>query len=81
MPMHWQQLITIVVYRMLLKISKIILAIILSLTFTISLWKIIICVHTKYFDDFDLNGDSVDTWLIQNELGAYRELFRNMGEF
>lgn len=63
---------------MLLKAGKIILALILSFTFTISLWKIIICVHEKYFDDFNINA--VDNWLDENDLGDYKQLFRDKGE-
>lgn len=82
MPMQWRQLITIVASStMLLKIKfvgKIVLAIFLSLTFTISLWKLIICAHEKLFDEF--NGYAVDEWLEENNLGEYKELFRSMGE-
>lgn len=82
MPMQWRQLIAIVANStMLLKIKfvgKIVLAIFLSLTFTISLWKLIICAHEKLFDEF--NGYAVDEWLEENNLGEYKELFRSMGE-
>lgn len=78
LPISWQQFVTIVVKRMLLKIGKIVLAIVLSFTFTFSLWKLIIFIHTKYFDDF--NSHTVDNWLEQNELGAYKKLFRDLGE-
>ena len=78
LPIPWRQFVTIVVKRMLLKIGKIVLAIVLSFTFTFSLWKLIICIHTKYFDDF--NSNTVDNWLEENELGAYKKLFRDLGE-
>lgn len=78
LPIPWRQFVTIVVKRMLIKIGKIVLAIVLSFTFTFSLWKLIICIHTKYFDDF--NSHTVDNWLEENELGTYKKLFRDLGE-
>lgn len=77
--MWWRQFTYSIAYRMLLKIGKIVLAIILSFTFTISLWKIIICVHERYFDEFNINA--VDNWLDENGLGDYKQLFRDMGEY
>lgn len=77
--MSWRQSTASIAYRMLLKASKIVLAIILSFTFTISLWKIIFLVHERYFDEF--NANAVDSWLDENDLGDYKQLFRNMGEF
>lgn len=62
---------------MLLRIAKIVLAIALSFTFTFSLWKIIISVHDKYFNEFD----DVNTWLDENSFGQYRQIFRDLGEF
>jgi hypothetical protein len=61
---------------MLMRITKIILAIALSFTFTFSLWKIIICVHEKYFNE----ADAVNTWLEVNSLGSYKDLFRESGK-
>lgn len=78
LPTTWRQFTVSVVKRMLLKIGKIVLAIALSFTFTLSLWKLIICIHTNYFDDFNLH--TVDNWLEQNDLGAYKKLFRDLGE-
>jgi hypothetical protein len=79
MPVCWRQFFLLLAYRMMLKIGKILLAILLSLTFTISLWKIILCVHTSYFDERNLHA--VDNWLDANELGAYKKLFKDMGEY
>jgi hypothetical protein len=62
---------------MLMRIAKIVLAITLSFCFSFSLWKIIICVHDRYFSDLE----AVDNWLVDNDLGQYRELFRRAGEF
>lgn len=82
MPMQWRTLIAIIASStMLLKVKfvgKIVLAIILSLTFTVSLWKLIICAHDKLFDEF--NGYAVDEWLEENDLGEYKQLFKNMGK-
>ena len=65
--------------KMLQKAGKIILAIILSFTFTISLWKITFAVHEKYFNELNMND--VDSWLEENDLGSYKQLFRDFGEF
>lgn len=62
---------------MLLRIAKIFLAIALSFTFTFSLWKIIISVHHKYFNEVD----DVNTWLEENNFLQYRQIFRDLGEF
>lgn len=62
---------------MLMRIAKIILAITLSFCFTFSLWKIVICVHDRYFSDLE----AVDNWLDENFMGQYKELFRRAGEF
>lgn len=62
--------------RMLMRVAKIFLAIALSFTFTLSLWKIIICAHEKYFNEFD----AVDNWLDENSLGLYKGLFRELGK-
>jgi hypothetical protein len=77
-PMWCQFTVSIAYKKMLLKVAKIVLAIALSFTFTISLWKIIICVHESYFDEFNINA--VDNWLEENDLGDYKQLFRDMGE-
>lgn len=61
---------------MLVRIAKIILAITLSFCFTFSLWKIIICVHERYFSDLE----AVDNWLDESSLGQYKVLFRDFGE-
>lgn len=61
---------------MLMRIAKIVLAITLSFSFTFSLWKIIICVHDRFFSDLE----AVDNWLEENSLGQYKVLFRDFGE-
>lgn len=59
-----------------LRIAKIFLAIALSFTFTISLWKIIICFHEKYFSEVA----EVNFWLDENDLGQYKSLFGELGK-
>lgn len=76
--MQWRLFITVDCIKMLQKVGKIVLAIILSFTFTISLWKVTICIHERFFDEF--NAISVDNWLEENDLGDYKQLFRDMGE-
>lgn len=61
---------------MLLRITKIVLAVALSFTFTFSLWKIIICFHEKYFNEVD----AVNSWLEESGLGSYKALFRDVGK-
>lgn len=63
--------------RSLLRIAKIVLALVLSFTFTLSLWKLIIFANDKYFNEWD----AVGSWLEENDLGQYRDLFRDLGEF
>lgn len=58
-------------------IAKIVLAIVLSFTFTFSLWKLILFANEKYFNELD----AVSDWLDDSGLGHYRDLFRNLGEF
>lgn len=60
-----------------MRIAKLSLALALSFTFTFSLWNIIICVHEKFFNELE----AVDTWLEENNLGQYRKLFRDLGEY
>lgn len=59
-----------------LRIAKIFLAILLSFTFTFSLWKIIICFHEKYISEID----EVNFWLEDNDLGQYKALFGELGK-
>lgn len=64
---------------MIIHCVKILSAIILSLMFTISLSKLVICL----WDDVDFSyADGrldVDLWLDQNELGDYKKLFQEKG--
>lgn len=64
---------------MLLKVGKVLLAIFLSLIFTISLWKFVICVYEKFTNEFMAYG--VDEWLEENDLGQYSQLFKKMGKY
>lgn len=64
---------------MLLRIAKILVAIFLSLIFTISLLKLVICIHDEYYNDQNSDMGSVDTWLEQNNLGHYKEIFKAKG--
>lgn len=72
---------------MLLRLVKILVAIFLSLMFTISLLKLVICVYNEYVNEDDLGSFSgssnteVDEWLEENDLGEYKKLFRDNGEF
>lgn len=59
-----------------LRIAKIFLAVVLSFTFTFSLWKIIICFHEKYINEVD----EVNFWLEDNDLGQYKTLFGELGK-
>lgn len=59
-----------------LRIAKIFLAVVLSFTFTFSLWKIIICFHQKYFSEVA----EVNFWLEDNGLGQYKTLFGELGK-
>lgn len=63
--------------KSLLRIAKLFLAIVLSFTFTFSLWKLIIFANDKYFTE----SDAVGNWLDENSLGQYRNLFRDLGEY
>lgn len=65
---------------MILRCIKITLAIVLSLMFTISLAKLVICLWEKI--DYLNNGrGDVDQWLEQNQLQGYKELFKRNGKF
>lgn len=64
---------------MISRCVKILVAIILSLMFTISLAKLVICL----WDDLDFSSSGrldVDLWLDQNQLSEYKDLFRINGE-
>lgn len=75
---------------------KILVAIFLSLMFTISLAKLVICIYDDYYfneDNFTLfaeqqqegeeeptTANEVDNWLTENDLGEHKKLFRDNGE-
>lgn len=63
---------------MFLRIAKILVAIFLSLVFTVTLLKLVLCIHDEYYNE--QNSDiAVDTWLEQNNLEKYKELFKEKG--
>ncbi|XP_021704031.1 apoptosis-resistant E3 ubiquitin protein ligase 1 isoform X1 [Aedes aegypti] len=83
---------------MIVRCVKILLAVVLSLTFTISLAKLVLYVWSEWFiensADYEIlhgypplrhgadgsrSGSLVDEWLEQNQLGKYRQLFRDRG--
>lgn len=92
---------------MIVRCVKILLAVVLSLTFTISLAKLVLCVWSEWFiensTDYEIlygypplhrgggggggrsrtssSSSLVDEWLEQNQLGKYRQLFRDRGKF
>lgn len=61
---------------MLFHCVKILVAILLSFMFTISLGKVIICV----WSDVYINAE-VEEWLDQNNLGKFKQLFKDKGNF
>lgn len=69
---------------MVLRLGKILVAVGLSLLFTISLVKLAICFWREIFHyDFDGNGtqiEQIDKWLEDNDLGEYKKLFKEKGE-
>lgn len=65
---------------MIVRCVKILVAIILSLMFTLSLAKLVICL----WDNLDVSNSGrfdVNNWLDQNDLGIYKDLFRQNGKF
>lgn len=58
---------------MLLQFIKILIAIILSFMFTLSLTKLVLCFN-NYLDKFNF-----DSWLDENDLGDYKFLFLDKG--
>lgn len=62
--------------KMLIRIGKIILAIALGCSFSFSLWKLIFCLHERYFTDLE----AVDTWLEENRLESLKKVFRDHGK-
>ena len=65
---------------MISRCVKILVAIFLSLVFTISLAKLVICLW-RDLDFSDSGRMEVEQWLEQNHLEEYKELFRINGNF
>ncbi|KFB39845.1 hypothetical protein ZHAS_00007217 [Anopheles sinensis] len=82
---------------MLVRCVKILVAVVLSLTFTISLSKLVLCVWNGWFNadaaDYEIfapfsSGPAshqrrvsiVDSWLDHNQLGKYKQLFRDRAQ-
>lgn len=64
---------------MIVRFVKILVAIILSFMFTLSLAKLVICL----WDNLDVSNSGrldVDNWLDQNDLGKYKRQFLQMGK-
>lgn len=59
---------------MLLQFIKILIAIILSFMFTLSLTKLVLCFNNYYLEKFNF-----DSWLDENNLGDYKFLFLDKG--
>lgn len=67
---------------MVLRLAKASLAVGLSLLFTISLAKLVLCIWSAYFVEND--GDNVaavEKWLHQNDLAQYKDLFAQKGKY
>lgn len=64
---------------MIVRFVKILVAIILSFMFTLSLAKLVICL----WDNLDVSNSGrldVDNWLDQNDLGKYKRQFLQKGK-
>lgn len=59
---------------MLFHCAKILVAIVLSFMFTISLGKVIFCFWSDVYIDAE-----VDEWLDQNNFGKFKQLFKDKG--
>lgn len=62
---------------------QILVGLVLSLTFTISLSKLAICFWQSYetLKNEDKGGREVDQWLDTIQLGQHKDLFRRHGEY
>lgn len=60
---------------MLFHCAKILVAVILSLMFTISLGKVFICIWSDVYIDAE-----VEEWLEQNNFGKFKQLFKDRGK-
>lgn len=60
----------------MLRCLKVLLAVFLSLMFTVSLAKLVLCLwSTLYVSD----KSEADEWLEENTLGQYKQIFREQG--
>lgn len=61
----------------MLRCLKVLLAIFLSLMFTVSLGKLVLCLwSTLYVSE----KSEADEWLEENALGQYKQIFREQGK-
>lgn len=65
---------------MVLRLAKILVAVGLSLLFTISLAKLVLCIWNWQFIEVDDGVAAVENWLNQNELEKYKDLFIKNGK-
>ena len=68
---------------MIKRCIKILVAIFLSLMFTISLGKLVICLWDDYYAvnyGYTSSKADIDEWLEQNNLADYKQLFRDKGK-
>lgn len=67
---------------MVLRIAKVLVAVGLSLLFTISLVQLVLVFWNRYvnFDDAADGITAIETWLEENDLTSYKELFWARGK-
>lgn len=63
--------------KMVLRIAKVLVAVGLSLLFTISLVQLVFFFWNRFvnFDDASEGNKAIEAWLEENELEQYKELF------
>lgn len=69
---------------MFLRCFKILLAVLLSLMFTISLMKLVFVLWENFFilsNDLESEKFNVNIWLDENNLSQYKNLFKEKGKF
>lgn len=66
------------------RLGIIIIAITLSFMFTASMSKLVLCLWRELFN-YELSSanqwEQIDGWLDESELGHYKQLFREKGEY
>lgn len=66
------------------RVGIIIVAISLSFLFTASMSKLVLCVWRELFN-YELSSaiqwEQIDNWLDESELGQYKQLYREKGEY